>query len=193
MGVYNLNYSTGMSESQNIFFYENISSLVEPSTLTGKYLIFYIRGRKTNWIRSAVAYPTANGDYNSPEYTNNNRYWTLRLTLLYPTTSNINTYDGASTSFRLTGGFLPPINETFDIDVYYRDTLSLNVNASTKIEGLSIVLNVTVDENFSSLDSDVPISYFTEYTNNDLKAVLPLSTGKPTSNNEDNQYGTITW
>tara|TARA_R100000353_G_C6439581_1_gene178162 strand:+ start:97 stop:678 length:582 start_codon:yes stop_codon:yes gene_type:complete len=193
MGVYNLNYSTGMSESQNIFFYENISSLVEPGTLTGKYLIFYIRGRKTNWIRSAVAYPTANGNYSSPEYTNNNRYWTLRLTLLYPTTSNINTYDGASTSFRLTGGFLPPINETFDIDVYYRDTLSLNVNASTKIEGLSIVLNVTVDENFSSLDSDVPISYFTEYSNNDLKAVLPLSSGKPTSNNEDNQYGTITW
>tara|TARA_R100000808_G_C2101467_1_gene118417 strand:+ start:313 stop:894 length:582 start_codon:yes stop_codon:yes gene_type:complete len=193
MGVYNLNYSAGMAQSQNIFFYENISSLVDTGTLTGKYLIFYIRGRKTNWIRSAVAYPTANGDWGSPEYTNNNRCWTLRLTVLYPTSSNISSYDGASTTFRLYGGFVSPINETFDVDVYYRDTLSLNVNSSTKIEGLSIVLNVTVDETFGSLDSDVPLSYFTEYTNNDLQSVLPLSSGKPTSNNEDNQYGTITW
>ncbi|QDP49389.1 MAG: hypothetical protein Tp164SUR323001_11 [Prokaryotic dsDNA virus sp.] len=193
MGVYNLNYSSGMAQVQNIFFYENISSLVEPSTLTGKYLLFYFRGRKTNWIRSAVAYPTANGDYNAPEYTNNDRCWTLRLTLVYPTSSNIASYDGASTLYRLLGNFVPPINETFDIDVYYNNTHTLNINSSTKIEGLSIVLNVTVDETFGSIDSDLPISYFTEYTNNDLKAELPISGGKPYSNNEDNQYGTITW
>ena len=194
MGTYNLHYTTGMSQSQNIFFYENITSAIDTSLLSGKNLIYYVRGRKTNWVRTIAAYPTDNGNYAAPTYLNNDRYWTLRFTNLYPTSSNIATYDGASGSSRLLGIFTSPINETYDISVYY-GSYTLSRNALTKIDGINIVLNVTVDKSFDSIETDNPVSYFTEYTENDLIEAIPIGTGKANSgqNERNAQYGTQTW
>ena len=76
MATYNLNYTGNMAQSQYVYFYENITSVIDTSLLSGKKLLFYVRGRKTNWIRTIAAYPTDSGDWNSPTYINNNRYWT---------------------------------------------------------------------------------------------------------------------
>ena len=192
MGVYNLNYSAGMAQSQNIYLYENISSAIDTSLLSGKNLIYYIRGRETNWIRTIAAYPTDNGNWAAPTYINNDRYWYLRFNCTYPTTSNQSFYDGATNTYRKLGTFVPPVNETFDVDIYY-GSYTLNSLSLTKIDGLSIVINLTVDNTFGYIESDNPTSYFTEYTDNDLIAAQGLSTGKPYDNNRDAQYGTQTW
>ena len=196
MATYNLNYTYGMSESPHIYFYENIESAIDTSLLSGKKLLFYVRGRKTNWIRTVGAYPTDSGDWLNPTYINNSRYWTLRLTNLYPTSSNITTYDKTNSLAKRQGIFVSPLYETYDIEVYYTNqsyAAMLNVSAATKIEGIKIVLNVTVDKSFQSIDTDNPISYYTEYTNNDLIAADIPDEGYSSSNNRDSQYGTQNW
>ena len=197
MATYNLNFSSGMSQVQNVYFYENIASAIDTSLISGKFLLFYIRGRKTNWIRTVAAYPTASGDYGNPTWTNNDRYWTFLLTTVYPTTSNISTYDTTNNLTKRQGAFVPPINETYDIELYYTSQNYLNVlrsDLATKIDGINIVLNVTVDKAFLADHSlDLPISYFTEYANNDLTASdIPVE-GYSSSNNRDSQYGTQNW
>lgn len=196
MATYNLNYSGSMSTLQYVYFYENITSSINTSLLSGKFLLFYIRGRNTNWIRTVAAYPTDSGDYTSPTFLNNSRYWTLRLTVFYPTTSNISNYDTSNNLGKRQGGIVAPINETYDIDLYYSSQNYLNVlrtDLATKIDGINIVLNVSVDKTFTSIETDNPISYYTEYANNDLiEASVPLE-GYSDSNNRDNQYGTQNW
>ena len=197
MATYNLNYTSGMAQLQNVYFYENITSAIDTSLLSGKFLLFYIRGRKTNWIRTVAAYPTDSGDFNSPTFLNNSRYWTLLLKVYYPTTTNISNYDTSNNLAKRQGGFVAPINETYDIDLYYTSQNYLNVlrtDLATKIDGINIVLNVTVDKVFLSEHSqDLPISYYTEYANNDLiEASVPLE-GYSDTNNRDNQYGTQNW
>ena len=186
-----------MAQTQYVYFYENITSVIDTSLISGKFLLFYIRGRKTNWIRSIAAYPTDSGDYGNPTWLNNSRYWTLRLTANYPTASNISNYDTTNNLAKRQGAFVPPINETYDIDLYYTSQNYLNVlrtDLATKIDGISIVLNVSVDKVFLSEHSqDLPISYYTEYANNDLiGATVPLE-GYSDSNNRDSQYGTQNW
>jgi|TARA_R110000824_G_scaffold10706_6_gene46884 hypothetical protein len=197
MATYNLHYTGGMAQTQYVYFYENITSVIDTSLISGKFLLFYIRGRKTNWIRSIAAYPTDSGDYGNPTWLNNSRYWTLRLTANYPTASNISNYDTTNNLAKRQGAFVPPINETYDIDLYYTSQNYLNVlrtDLATKIDGISIVLNVSVDKVFLSEHSqDLPISYYTEYANNDLiGATVPLE-GYSDSNNRDSQYGTQNW
>jgi hypothetical protein len=196
MATYNLNYSGNMAQSQHVYFYENITSAIDTSLLSGKKLLFYVRGRKTNWIRTIAAYPTDSGDWNSPTYINNSRYWTLRLTNLYPTSSNITTYDKTNSLAKRQGIFVSPINETYDIEVYYTDVsyaVMLNLSAATKIEGIKIVLNVSVNQTFQDIETDNPISYYTEYANNDLIASDVPDEGYNSSNNRDSQYGTQNW
>ena len=195
MSTYNLQYTSGMAQIQNIYFYENLTSLTGEGTLTDKNLTFLLRGRKTNWIRTIAAYPTDNGDFTDPVYTSNDRYWVLKLTVIYPTVSNRASYDGAVTSGRLAGNICSPVNEIYDIDIYYGDSNSLNTVPMTKIEGLNLVLNVTVDDTFFYLESDNPASGYTEYTSNDLVAYEPFNNGRPneSQNIYDAQYGTTTW
>jgi hypothetical protein len=69
----------------------------------------------------------------------------------------------------------------------------LNLSAATKIEGIKIVLNVSVDETFQDIETDNPISYYTEYANNDLIAADIPDEGYSSSNNRDSQYGTQNW
>ena len=196
MATYNLNYTGNMAQSQYVYFYENITSVIDTSLLSGKKLLFYVRGRKTNWIRTIAAYPTDSGDWNSPTYINNNRYWTLRLTNLYPTSSNITTYDKTNSLAKRQCIFVSHINETYDIEVYYTNVsyaVMLNLSAATKIEGIKIVLNVSVDKTFQDIETDNPISYYTEYANNDLISADIPDEGYSSSNNRDSQYGTQNW
>ena len=196
MATYNLNYSGEMSKLQYVYFYENITSAIDTSLLSGKRLLFYVRGRETNFIRTIAAYPTDSGDYNSPTFLNNNRHWTLRLTVLYPTTSNISTYDTTSNLAKRQGGVVLPLGDTYDIDVYYTSENYLNVlniSNATKIPGINIVLNVSVDGNYYYLETDSPVSYYTEYTNNDLIAESIGTKGYSSDNNRDSQYGTQNW
>ena len=65
MATYNLHYSGGMAQLQNVYFYENITSAIDTGLLSSKNLLFYVRGRKTNFIRTIAAYPTNCGDYSS--------------------------------------------------------------------------------------------------------------------------------
>lgn len=214
MAIYNLNYSGGMAQSQNIFFYENISSMVDSSLIDNgvegdgkKTIIFLIRGRKTNWIRSIPAYATISEGTYQPTYDFNDRRWILRLTCIYPTSSNITTYDTGSQ--RYSGIFVVPINETYDIKLYY-GAKSLRTASLTEIPGINIVLNVSVDETFTHIDSNNPTTYYTQYATNDLlardtagfHAAAPNKRGLPVvadaSNpdivlNTDAEYGVQTW
>ena len=196
MATYNLNYTSGMAQLQNVYFYENITSAIDTSVLSGKNLLFYIRGRKTNFIRTIAAYPTDSGDYASPTFLNNDRYWTLLLKVYYPTTSNITTYDTTSNLAKRMGAVVLPIGDTYDIDIYYTSVSYVNVldlSSATKIDSVNLVLNASVDQLFSDLETDNPLSYYTEYTNNDLIAAdIPVE-GYSSSNNRDSQYGTQNW
>ena len=196
MATYNLKYSGSMAQLQYVYFYENITSAIDTSLLTDKNIIFYIRGRNTNFIRTIAAYPTDSGDYNNPTFLNNSRYWTFRLTAIYPTTSNIATYDTTNNGGKRQGGVVLPMQETYDIELYYNNESYINIldlASSTKIPGINIVLNATVDNTFSSIESDNPVSHFTEYSNNDLIAQSVGVDGYSSSNNRDSLYGTQNW
>ena len=196
MATYNLHYSGGMAQLQNVYFYENITSAIDTGLLSSKNLLFYVRGRKTNFIRTIAAYPTNSGDYSSPTFLNNSRYWTLLLKVYYPTSSNIATYDTTSNLAKRMGTIVLPIGDTYDIDLYYTSASYVNIldlSSATKINNISIVLNASVDKTFTSIETDNPISYYTEYANNDLIAAdIPIE-GYSSSNNRDSQYGTQNW
>ena len=196
MATYNLHYSGGMAQLQNVYFYENITSAIDTGLLSSKNLLFYVRGRKTNFIRTIAAYPTNSGDYSSPTFLNNSRYWTLLLKVYYPTSSNIATYDTTSNLAKRMGTIVLPIGDTYDIDLYYTSASYVNIldlSSATKINNISIVLNASVDKTFTSIETDNPISDYTEYANNDLIAAdIPIE-GYSSSNNRDSQYGTQNW
>ena len=42
MATYNLHYKSGMSQTQYVYFYENITSAIDTSLISGKFLLFYI-------------------------------------------------------------------------------------------------------------------------------------------------------
>ena len=127
MATYNLHYSGGMAQLQNVYFYENITSAIDTGLLSSKNLLFYVRGRKTNFIRTIAAYPTNSGDYSSPTFLNNSRYWTLLLKVYYPTSSNIATYDTTSNLAKRMGTIVLPIGDTYDIDLYYTSASYVNI------------------------------------------------------------------
>ena len=219
MATYNLKYSGSMAQSQNVYFYEDITSALggdstlidsgTPGSSSNKTIMFYIRGRKTNWTRGISAYATVSEGFYRPTYLHNDRYWLLRLQFLYPTTSNITTYDTGTN--RALGGFVAPVNETYDISLYYGawDVKTFG-DALTKIDGINIVLNVTVDETFSHIETDNPIAYYNEYSSNDAieRPTMfgsSLNKGLPTLSQADGgdgdtplivtdaQYGVQTW
>jgi hypothetical protein len=196
MATYNLNYTGGMAQLQNVYFYENITSAIDTSLLSGKNLLFYVRGRNTNFIRTIAAYPTDSGDYNSPTFLNNSRCWTLLLKVYYPTTSNISTYDTTNNLSKRLGNIVLPMGDTYDIDLYYTSAIYthiLKLSFATKIDGLSIVLNTSVDNTYGFIETDNPVSFFNEYSNNDLiEASVPME-GYSNTNNRDSQYGTQNW
>ena len=104
MGVYNINYTGTMPPlgiGKTITLRENISSLVEISNT--KNLNFLVRGRKTNFTRVFQATPTV-GDFDSPQFVNNKRFWTINLTHIYPTSGSISAYDNEN--YRKNFGFL---------------------------------------------------------------------------------------
>lgn len=196
MATYNLKYTSGMAQLQNVYFYENITSAIDTSILSGKNLVFYVRGRNTNFIRTIASYPTDSGDYNSPTFLNNSRYWTLLLKVYYPTTSNISTYDTTNNLSKRMGSIVLPMGDTYDIDLYYTTaiyTQILNLSFATKIDGLSIVLNTSVDNTFGHIETDNPVSFFNEYSNNDLIESDVDGVGYSSDNNRDSQYGTQNW
>ena len=180
MATYNLHYTGEMATLQSVYFYENISSAIEsdslidsgtPGSVDNQTILMYIRGRKTNWIRGVCAIGTvSNGTYR-PTYQHNSRYWELKLLFYYPTSSNITTYD--IYNGRRLGVFVAPVNETYDITLTYgaQDVRNdVNIVQGRVINGIDIVLNVTVDETFTNIEANSPISYYTEYNKNDLSA-----------------------
>ncbi len=196
MATYNITYTGGMSTLQNVYFYENITSAIDTGLLSGKNLLFYIRGRETNFIRTIAAKPTDSEDYNSPTFLNNDRYWTLLLRVYYPNSSNISTYDTTNNLSKRMGSVVLPMGDTYDIEIYYTDsnyTNILNISTATKIQGINIVLKASVDATYNSIETDNPMSYYTEYTNNDLIAESIGTKGYSSNNNRDSQYGTQNW
>ena len=195
MGVYNIHYTGSMPPlviGKTITLRENIDSLVDiPNT---KNLVFLARGRKTNFTRVFQATPTV-GDFDNPEFVNNNRCWAINLTHIYPTSGSISAYDNQV--YRQNFGFLvAPVMETYDIDLYYGDNKSVTLSLFTKIEGINIVLNTTVDKDYNNIETDNPVSSYTQYSENDVVDITPTgSTGQPTSSQEElnAQYGTQIW
>lgn len=222
MAVYNLHYTKGMSLSQSVFFYENISSAIErdslidsgtPGSASNQTIVMYIRGRKTNWIRSVCAIGTVSNGTFRPTYKHNERYWELKMTFSYPgdTAGNLS-FNNDKMQSRTLGVFQAPVNETYDITLFYggqelgNDTA---IQAGSVIPGINIVLNVTEDETFNYITNNSPNSYYTEYSKNDLTAKLTadtatlpigngglpvLTSGSSTIDiHTDVQYGTQTW
>tara|TARA_R100000664_G_scaffold33466_1_gene50652 strand:- start:748 stop:1341 length:594 start_codon:yes stop_codon:yes gene_type:complete len=195
MGVYNLNFTGNMPPTViggAIFFYENISSLVDiPNT---KNLIALCRSRKTNITRFVSCNASGgSGDYDDPVYLSNDRYWKFAITFFWPNSANIAAYDKGT--YRRQAVVMMPTMDTIDIDLYYGDTNTLVASALTKIEGTNIVVNLTADENYLHI-GDFPVSYYTEYSENDVTDVIPDGdNGEPSSAIEelDAQYGTQIW
>lgn len=191
MGMYNLEFTGNMSPTVfggSITFFENLNSLVDiPNT---KYIIALCRSRKTNITRCVTAYPTGSNDIDNPVYVSNNRFWEFRITFLFAKESLRNTYD--NTINRKLSLVAMPTEDTMDIELYYGDSNTYDFSLLTKIEGTNIVVNLTAKEDYIQL-GDLPVSYFTEYKDNDVVPIIPsTSTGQPASNQEqlNAQYGT---
>lgn len=220
MGVYNYNWdsSIGAANVIAITFRENISSNVNPLLIDNgvsgagkKTLLGLARGRKTNFIRAFSFQSTIDLGTYQPTYTHNDRYWEFRVQLWYPTTSNIT--NGDTGNNRMLGNFVAPVGETYDITMYY-GSRDLRLSTKTLIPNVGIVLNLTVDETFQSLETDSPFSYYNQYSNNDQVALLTAGycgsrlniQGLPASNaltalpcdniidiNKNVEYGVQTW
>jgi len=108
---------------------------------------------------------------------------------MLPTAGLRATYDNANNR-RLSLVFMP-LMDTIDIDLYYGDTPTFSFSQLTKIEGTNIVVNLTVDENYLHV-GDIPISYYTQYNDNDVIPIIPSDDGQPASDQEElnAQYGT---
>jgi hypothetical protein len=191
MGMYNLNFTGSMPPTifgGSITFFENIYSQVDiPNS---KYLIALCRSRNTNITRAVLTYPiNGNNDIENPIYNANSRYWEFRITFMLPTAGLRATYDNANNR-RLSLVFMP-LMDTIDIDLYYGDTPTFSFSQLTKIEGTNIVVNLTVDENYLHV-GDIPISYYTQYNDNDVIPIIPSDDGQPASDQEElnAQYGT---
>jgi|TARA_R100000084_G_scaffold34898_1_gene13831 hypothetical protein len=220
MGVYNFNWdsSLGVVSLYPIVFRENISSNVDPTLIDNgvagsgkKTLLGLARGRKTNFIRAFSFQSTIDNATYQPTYTHNDRYWEFRVQLWYPTTTNISIADIGNN--RVLGNFVAPVGETYDITMYYGER-DLRLSTKTLIPNVNIVLNVTVDQAYQNLEANNPLSYYTQYTNNDQVPLLTAGfcntrqniQGLPASNaetatpcdnivdiNQDVQYGVQTW
>ena len=222
MATYNLHYTKGMSIAQSVFFYENISSAIERDSLIdsgtegssdNKTILFYIRGRKTNWIRTVCAIGTVSEGTFRPTYKHNKRYWELKMNFSYPGDISGNlSFTSDTANSRSIGTFQGPVNETYDITLTYgiKDLrVDSNIAAGRIIPGINIVLNVTQDETFDHINNNSPISFYTQYAKNDLNAKitanatypngyggLPVegsSFSGPIDIQTDVQYGTQTW
>jgi hypothetical protein len=194
MGVYNLNLEGAMPPTVlggTVVFYENLSSLVDiPNT---KNLTALCRARKTNITRFVSCFPSGgSGDAPDPTYNSNSRYWQFGITFLYGSAGIASVYDVLG--YRNGAIVVMPFMDTIDIDLYYADSNSFAIGNLTKIEGTSIVVNLTADETYVH-KGDLPITYYTEYTDNDVSDVIPGSSGEPSAADEelDAQYGTQIW
>lgn len=195
MGVYNLNFTGAMPPlvvGGTIHFYENISSLVDIANT--KNLIALCRARKTNITRFVSCNPAGgSGDTDNPVYNSNDRYWQFGISFFWAAYHAV--YDVYG--YRLLSTVVMPTQDIIDIDLYYADSNTLAIASLTKIEGTNIVVNLTVDETYSFLNvpTNSPLSYYTEYTDNDVADVIPGSTGEPGVADEElnAQYGTQIW
>ena len=208
--MYNLNWSTiSGTQPTTISMYVNLSSYVDPDVLSGNgtdgnYIILKFRGRNTNYQRSIVAKPTT-GVASNPQYTYNDRYWLIQYEVYYPIASYIpgGINNQELQAKKLLGKVLLPADETYDITYYYDDSWSpITHNSSgvlqvTEIPEIKSVLNVTQSANASgSPDATQPITYYNEYSSNDLVEVGMSGDGVPYSasvDNRDVEYGVQTW
>ena len=197
----NQEWTTGASNPSTINFYPNFSSYIDNSTLSGKFIILKFRGRKTNFQRSCVAIPS-NGSYSSPEYDNNDRYWTITFKDYHPgaqyTPGGLGNVD--YTAKKLLGILVLPSDEIYDITYWYNSAWAVSLgqgSSAVEITGISSILSVRTDAaTFPSNMGSAALSYYTEYTENDLSSVDMSGNGLPASasvDNRDAQYGTETW
>ena len=191
MSKYNLHLQGSMSPTVlggTVVFYENLSSLVDIANT--KNLIALCRARKTNITRFVATYPNGgSGDYDNPTYNSNDRFWKFGITFLYGSPTIVSGYDNYANRQQCI--VVVPFMDTLDIDLYYADSNTFAIASLTKIEGTSIVVNLTVDETYTQ-KGDLAFTYYTEYTDNDVDDVIPGATGEPSSADErlDAQYGT---
>ena len=198
--MYKAEYTTSPLTLNYVYFYENISAYVDlPDTV---YFLLKFTGRDSNYQRSIVAYP-ANGDYTSPSYDRNNRYFKFGFRAYSPKT------DGSEQtmdikSVKLIGNVvLSPIG-IYDVKVYYTTTYnsnSLSESAATLIPEIKPVVYVTDENrvllgaNWTGYESPDFVTY-TKYAENDLTDVSMSNYGKPASasvDNRDVEYGVQTW
>tara|TARA_R100000664_G_scaffold10000_3_gene16597 strand:+ start:137 stop:748 length:612 start_codon:yes stop_codon:yes gene_type:complete len=197
----NQEWTTGASNPSVINLRINISSYIDDSTISGKFIILKFRGRKTNFQRSCVAIPS-NGSYSSPTYDNNSRYWTLTFKDYYPGADYTpgGSFNVDTSVKRLLGIMVLPSDEIYDITYWYNSSWATNLgtgSAAVEITGISSILNVRTDPAvFTANPGAAALSYYTEYTENDLSSVDMSADGLPASasvDNRDVQYGTETW
>ena len=221
MATYNLHYTSGMSVIQAVYFYEDISSAIgddslidsgTPGSVDNQTILMYIRGRKTNWTRGVCAIGTVSEGTYKPTYKHNSRYWELQMNFAYPGTIGGDlSFQYDTKASRIIGRFQAPVNETYDITLTYgiQDfRIDSNLASNRVIPGINIVLNVTQDETFPSINTASPQAYYTEYSKNDLSAKLlanaaradgvgglPVETDttSPIDIQTDVQYGVQTW
>lgn len=195
--MYNINWEDGMSWSQTLKMYPNLGSRVSNSTIDGNFLLLKFRGRKTNFQRNVIAYPTSSESYVTPTYDYNNRYWLIQLTITFATSGAIAGYD--TKTARLASQLVLPIGDIYDIVYHYTTELDLRKfpNATT-ISGISDVFAPTMDGDYSPpASSDTyPSVYYTEYSENDLVSTALSVKGLPVDasvDNRDVEYGVQTW
>ncbi len=202
MGMYNLEFTGTMAPTVlggSITFYENLNSLVDiPNT---KYIIALCRSRKTNITRCVTTFPVGgSNDIDNPVYFNNDRFWKFRFTFLFAKKSIRTFYDNSVN--RKLSLVCMPTDDTIDIDLYYHSSNSYLFSSAdpsqevlTKIEGTNIVVNLKAKEDYVQI-GDFPVSYFTQYNNNDVAPIIPSTdSGQPASDQEElnAQYGTQTY
>ena len=135
-------------------------------------------------------------------YDNNDRYWTITFKDYYPgsqwTPGGITNQDYFAK--KLLGILVLPSDEIYDITYWYNSTWAVNIgqgSAATEIKGIASILSVRTDPaTFTANMGSAALSYYTEYTANDLSSVEMSTDGLPDSasvDNRDAQYGTETW
>ena len=193
--MYQYNWGV-VSGSNAVFkFYENLKAYVDLPT--DNYLMLKFRGLSTGFQRSVICIPS-NADFTNPTYDINDRYTTFKIQLFNSNFASDGTTPRDTQGFRQTGYVVLPSPEMYEVKYYYRSDYSLRINPTigtlTEITELQSVLNLT-----RTVDSTIPaspaVSYYTEYTANDVVSQNIETKGMPTeaTDNRDVQYGVQTW
>ena len=171
--MYQFLVETSSPFKETYHMYEDLSSLgVKKETSNGvEYrILLEFRGQTTNWTRTVIAYA-------APYLIVNDRSWKIPFEIAKYNWLQIMD----SEAQRRAGIVYLPQPEIYNVNFYYQtSTTNLDVSSATKIDITEQLVTKRTIDNPALGYNDAPVSYYTEYTDNDVVD------GK---NNTNIQYG----